>query len=255
MQTILAISQNVFRRALRSKIFTVLLVFAIGLIFLSRVFEFLTFTAEIKLIKDIGLASIAFFTALITIFLSGETITGEIEERTIYTVLSKPVSRQGLILGKFLGIVWAILATLTITGVAFFILLCLKQRTIPGMVFEALFFIFLEAAVISSIAIMFSSLSSSTTTSTVFTFFIYVLGHFNPQLRFLGEGTKEALAKWAIKIIVWILPNLEYFNVREKATQNIPIPPAFVGKATLYALIYILAMLTIAYLFLRKREF
>jgi len=255
MQTILAISQNVFRKALRSRIFTVLLFFALGLIFLSRIFEFLTFTAEIKLIKDIGLASIAFFTVLITIFLSGESITSEIEEKTIYTLLSKPVNKQDLILGKFLGIVWAILATLATTGVAFFILIYLKQHTIPGIIFESLFFTFLEAAVISSIGIMFSSLSSSTSTSTIFTFFIYILGHFNPQLRFLGEKVREASGKWTIKIIVWILPNLEYFNIREKASRNIPIPASLIGKTTLYAFIYICAMLTLAYLILKKREF
>jgi len=252
--TILTISQNAFRRALRSKIFVTLIVFAIGLILLSKLLEFLTFTAQMKLIKDVGLASISFFTVLMAIFLAGGSICGQIEQKTIYAVLSKPVSRLSFILGEFLGIVWSILVTLTITTAIFFILLYSKGYMIQEGMIVALVFIFFEAAIISSIAIMFSTFSSSSSTGTIFTFLIYLVGHLNPQLQFLGKNIEENISRWIIKIIGWILPNLEYFNVREKAVQNISISADYVGKVSLYALIYICAMLSIAYLALRKRE-
>jgi len=255
MQSILAMSQNVFRKALRSKIFVVLLLFALGLILLSRIFEFLTIASEAKLIKDTGLASIAFFTALIAIFLSGETITSEIEQKTIYTILSKSLTRWDFILGKFLGVIWAILFAWAVSSLAFFIFLYLKNCLVLRAMFEATLFVFFEAVIICSIGIMFSSISSSTSTSTMFTFFVYLVGHFNSQLRFLGERTREGSLKWTLKIIGWILPNLEYFNVREKAVQDIPLSSAYIGKAFLYAMVYVWAMLIIAYLFLRKREF
>lgn len=254
MGIILAISENVFRKGWRSKIFILFLFFAIGLILLSKLFEFLTFTAQLKIIKDMGLASISFFTALIAIFLGGESISKEIENKTIYTLLSKPVDRLSFILGNFLGIIWIILSSLLITGLALFALLYFKEDIIGITILKTLFFIFLETAVITSIAIMFSSFCSASFNSTIFTFLIYLIGHLNPQLKFLGEKTK-GVGSLLLKFVSWILPNLEYFNVREKAVQDIPLGLIYTGKAFLYSLIYICAMLIITYLFLRKREF
>ena len=254
MWIILAISQNTFRKALRSKIFATLIIFAIGLILLSKLLEFLTFTAQMKLIKDVGLASISFFTVLIAIFLAGGSICSQIEQKTIYTILSKPVSRLSFILGEFLGIIWSILMTLTITTAVFLILLYSKRYIIQQAMIVALVFIFFEAAVISSVAIVFSTFSSSSSNGIIFTFLIYLIGHLNPQLHFLGEKIEENISRWIIKIVSWILPNLEYFNVREKAVQNISISTNYVGKVSLYAFVYICAMLSIAYLILQKRE-
>jgi len=254
MGVILAISENVFRKGWRSKIFILFLFFAIGLILLSRLFEFLTFTAQLKIIKDVGLASISFFTALIAVFLGGESISKEIENKTIYTILSKPVNRLSFILGNFLGIIWVALSSLLITGFTLFILLYFKGEIMGMAALKILFFIFLETAVITSIAIMFSSFCSASFTSTIFTFLIYLIGHLNLQLKFLGEKMK-GVESILLTFVSWILPNLEYFNIREKAVQNIPVGLKYTGKAFLYSLIYICAMLIITYLFLRKREF
>ena len=254
MRIILAISENVFRKGWRSKIFILFLFFAIGLILLSKLFEFLTFTAQLKIIKDMGLASISFFTALIAIFLGGESISKEIENKTIYTILSKPVNRISFILGNFLGIIWISLSSLLITGLTLFILLYFKGDIMGIAILKTLFFILLEIAVITSIAIMFSSLCSASFNSTIFTFLTYLIGHLNPQLKFLGEKMK-GMESILIKFISWILPNLEYFNVREKVIQDVSISLEYTSKALLYSLIYICTMLIIAYLFLRKREF
>ncbi len=254
MSTILAISQNFFRGVLRNTIFISLFLFAIALILLSKLLEFLTFTAQIKLIIDVGLASICFFTALISIFLAAGSICREIEQKTIYTVLTKPVSRLSFLLGNFLGMIWVILFTLAITGLTLFTLLYFKGHIIGETAWAALFFIFLEAALITSIALMFSSLSSSSSTSTIFTFLIYLVGHFNPQLTFLGERWKEPIGRWTIKITGWILPNLEGFNIRSKAVQGLSISANRIAISLVYAAIYTCAMLILSYLILERRE-
>jgi len=94
---------------------------------LSKLLEFLTFTAQIKLIMDIGLTSISFFTASISIFLASGSICREIEQKTFYTVLTQPVSQLSFILGNFLGMIWVILVTLAITGLTLFMLLFLLE--------------------------------------------------------------------------------------------------------------------------------
>lgn len=255
MGVVRAISKNSFRRALRSRIFAVLLLFAIGLILLAKLFEFLTFAAEVKIIKDVGLASIAFFTALIGIFLGGGAISGEVEAKTTYQVFSKPVSRGKFILGNFVGLIFALLCVMAITISAFLILLFLKKTTLGIVEVEALLFIFFEAVVVSSIALMFSSLASSTTTSTIFSFFLFLVGHFNPQLRFLGEKLKSPLGEWIIKVLTWLLPNLEYFNLREEVAKGGVVSLSRIGWVGGYALIYTLSMLILAYLLLRRKEF
>jgi len=254
MKLIIAISQNSFRRAVRSKIFVVLLFFSLGLILLSKLFGFLTFTAETKLIKDIGLASITFVCALLAILLAGGAISGEIEKKTTHTLFSKPVGRISFILGSFLGVMWSILLALFITGTILFLLLSLKHCSPEASLLIALFFSLLESSVMISLALMFSSFSSSTSTSTLFCFLIYLLGHFNPQLQYLGQKIEDIPLKSLIRLASWILPNLELFNVREQVSRGILIEMRYLGQATLYCLIYSWAALLLAYLFLRRRE-
>ncbi len=254
MNLIIAISQNSFRQAIRSKIFVVLLFFSLGLILLSKLFEFLTFTAETKLIKDIGLTSIALVSALLAILLGSGAISGEIEKKTTYTLFSKPISRISFILGSFLGVTWSILLSLVVTGTTLFLLLFFKHYSVEKELLIAFFFIFLESNVIISLALMFSSFSSSTSTSTLFCFLAYLLGHFHPQLKYLGQKMEDIPLKWLFQFMSWILPNLEYFNVREQISRGLPIEIGYIGKATLYCLIYSWAAIFLGYLFLRKKE-
>ncbi|MCD6231221.1 ABC transporter permease [Candidatus Aerophobetes bacterium] len=254
MKTIVTISQNVFKKALRSKIFGVILFFTLGLLLISRLLESLTFTAQTKLVKDIGLASISFFTVLISIFIGGESICGEIERKTIYIPLSKPVSRVNFILGEFLGVIWANLLTLIISSSIFFLILFLGKHKFTLSIFEALFFIFLEAGVVASIAVMFSSFTSSSTISILLSFFVYVLGHLHSQLSFWGEEIKSIIGRGIIRIISWVLPNLEYFNIRKKVVEEIPVSSNYIGKVALYGLLYIFVMLIITCLIFNRRE-
>lgn len=254
MGIILAVSHNLFHRALKSKTFLILLLFALILILLSRLFEFLTFTAEVKIIKDVGLASIYLFVALIALCIAGESMVGEIEKKTTYILFSKPVSKGSFILGNFLGMVWVIGLSILVSGSALFLVIYLKQGTVEGILWAALGFSFLEALVVASIALMFSSFSSSTSTSILFSFLFYLAGHLNPQLCQIGKLSQSKIIQWITKIIGWVLPNLEYFNIRGKIAQGGPLPKEYVGETILYAFIYIGAMLTLACLFLRRRE-
>ncbi len=254
MRIILAISYNLFCKALKSKIFLIFLFFALILIFLSRLFEFLTFTAEVKIIKDVGLASISLFSALIALCIAGESVVGEIEKKTTYILFSKPVGKGFFILGNFLGMVWILSLSILIGGLALFLVIYLKQRTVEAAFFAILGFSFLEVLVVASIALMFSSFSSSTSTSILFSFLFYLAGHLNPQLCQIGNLSQSKVTQWVTKIIGWILPNLEYFNIRGKIAQGNSLSGVYAGEIILYAFTYIGAVLTLAYLFLKRRE-
>lgn len=254
MGVILALSQKSFLKAITSKIFIIFLLFGIGLIFISILFEFLTFTAQLKIIKDVGLASISVFTALIAIFLAGESIVGEIEKKTIYILFSKPINKVNFILGNFLGIIWTTGLAIATTGGIFLIMIYLKQRYVEPGLLLALGFTGLEAIIIISIGIMFSSFSSSTSTSILLCLFVYILGHFNPQFNLLRRLIPATLLKEFVRLICFILPNLEYFNIRGEVTKGDPVRLAYTGKVILYALCYSAIMLICSYFILRKKE-
>lgn len=254
MQVALTVAGKSFRRAITSKIFVIFLLFAFGLIFLSMLFEILTFAAKLKIIKDVGLTSISIFTAFIAIFLSGEALVGEMERKTIYILLSKPVSRSSLVVGSFLGIVWTTLVALATTGGAFILLILLKQGFIEGGLLIVLGFIGLETLVISSIGVMFSSFTSSSITAMLLCLFTYIMGHLLPHLKLLVQILPGKLVKELITVLSWILPNLEYFNVREKVVGEESINFFYIGKACLYSLCYTGIMLILCYFVVRRKE-
>ncbi|MCD6256750.1 ABC transporter permease subunit [Candidatus Aerophobetes bacterium] len=254
MRVALVLSQKSFRRAIRGKIFIVFLLFAIIMIFASLLFESLTFTAKLKIIKDVGLTGISIFSGLICIFLSGEAIVGEVERKNVYILFSKPVSKASFIIGSFLGIVWTTLLALLISGIAFLMLVYLKQGYIEPQLLLTIGFSGMEIIVITSIGVMFSSFSSSATVATLLCFSVYILGHLNPQLALLARSIHNKSIKELISITRFVLPNLDYFNLREKIARGYHIDPFTTGKIIIYTFIYSGIMLTLAYLFFRKRE-
>lgn len=254
MWTAFVLSQGSFRKAIRSKIFFVFLLFAIITVFLSLLFESLTFTAKLKMIKDVGLTGISIFSGLIAIFLSGEAIVGEVERKNIYILFSKPVSKLSFIVGSFLGIVWTTLFAILISGAAFVTLVYLKQGYIEPQLLLAIGFTGLEITLIISIGVMFSSFSSSVTVATLLCLSIYILGHLNPQLAFLTRAIQGKIMKEFISVIRFILPNLEYFNLREKLTRGYQLDLIYTAKIVIYTLLYSTAMLILSYLLFRRRE-
>ena len=254
MKLVLSISRTAFRRAIRSRVYIALVLFCLGLIGLSRLMESLTFTAEARIITDVGLAGIGVVSALLAILLSVDAISGEIERKTAAVLFSKPVSRGQFIAGSFLGVLWSIVLTVVVTGVAFVLALLLQGSPIPDSLVLGLGFIFLESAVLVGVALLISSFSSSTATSIFLCVLIYVLGHLHPQLGYVAGRLPDLFARRLLRISTLILPNLEYFNIRHHITTGHPIDSGYAVGATLYGAVYVTITLFLAYLILRRRE-
>jgi len=255
MKKIIILAQKSFCKSFRSRVFFVFFLFAIMLIFLSILLSLLTFTEEIKIIKDVGLAVISIFSSLIAIFLSAEAVVGEIEKKTIYILLSKPTDKKSFLFGSFLGIIWTVGIAILINGGALIFLIYLKQSSVDPGILLALLFMELEVLVITSIGIMFSSLSSSALTSTFLCLFLYLLGHLNPQLIALKKVVQSQITKGFLTLVSVVIPNLELFNIREMVVEGKLINLIYTGKIAFYSLIYSGICLIIAYLLFEKREF
>ena len=173
---VIAIAKNTFKEALRGKMFNIMLIFALVTIGSTKMFSLFTPREEMKMIKDMGFFFIVFFGLLIAIFLGAKMITEELEKKTIYTVLSKPIHRYELILGKLVGTMFALFINLCFMSIVFLGVIYLKERVLNFKIFKAMFLIFVSLSLLSSIAIMFSTFAT-TTISVTLTMFLYIVGN------------------------------------------------------------------------------
>lgn len=248
-----AIAVNTFKEAVRNKIFYLLIFFGIFFSLSSKLISMLTIGDTLKILKDVGLASINFFSVLIAIFTGINLVYKEIEKKTVYFILSKPVERRDFILGKFLGLALTILVALTIMITVFSIFIYIFSGTFDPSIFLYFTFLFLELLIIISISILFSSFSTPIL-SSIFTIIFYLIGHviwtFN-EFKYKLIGPME---KYIGYFIYYLFPNLEKFNIRESLVLNETISIKIVLSTITYGLFYVTAILLLSIHIFNKRE-
>jgi len=249
---IIAIAKNTFKEALRGKMFNTMLIFALVTIGSTKMFSFFTPREEMKMIKDMGFFFIVFFGLLIAIFLGAKIITEELEKKTIYTVLSKPVHRHELILGKLVGTMFALFVNLCFMSIVFLGVLYLKERVLDFEIFKAIFLIFISLSLISSIAIMFSTFAT-TTISVTLTMFFYIVGNIFEYLKHLASKG-GAILKFILDGAYYLFPNFTNFNINRDVIHGTAVSGMYMFKVTAYGLNYITIFTLLAILFFRKRE-
>jgi ABC-type transport system involved in multi-copper enzyme maturation permease subunit len=249
-----AIAINTFKEAARNKIFYLLIVFGIVFAFASKLASLLTLGDQTGVMKNVGLASINFFCVLIAIFTGINLVYKEIDKKTIFNILSKPISRTNFIIGKFFGLALTILVALVSMAAVFFLFIFFTTGTFDWRMLVYFAFLYLELLIIISISLVFSSFSTPIL-SSIFTVILYLIGHvlwtFNEFKYKLVEPATRVLAY----LLYYLLPNFEKFNIREQIVMNMKIETKLVFYSFTYAILYILAMLSLAILIFRKREF
>ena len=247
------IAQNTFHEALRKKTMYMLLVFALLIIGASRFFSFLTAEEEMKMIKDVSFYGIEFCGALIAIFGALGAVSGEIDRRTIYTLLSKPITRTNFIVGKFMGQVLILLVNYLIIC-AFFIGLLLIKKSVPNVdVFKTLLLIFVELMLISSITLAIATFASDAF-NIIFSFFLYITGHLISYGRQMLDRLENVVLKGLGDMLYTLVPNYENFNIRDKVVVGVSVSWSYVVKTLGYGVIYIVIAMLIAVYFFQKRE-
>ncbi len=249
----LAIARNTFREAIRDRIFYLLLAFAIIMIASSRILSLLTVGSEEKIVKDIGLASISLFGVATAIFVGVGLVFKEIEKRTVYTLVSKPIRRSQFILGKYLGLVMVLAVNVAIMTAFFYLLLIVKGWMDPAIT-RAVVLIFVELALVTAIAILFSSFSSPILAS-LFTVTFYVIGHLSWGLLLLADKIQGGFGRAVCHVLYAVLPNLEALNVKGLVVHGIPVPMSQVAYASVYGVSYTMLVLLLAVLVFRRRDF
>lgn len=251
---IYAIALNTFREAVRSKVLYAILFFAVMLIVLSLAFGELSLYEQERVNKDLGIVVITVFGGLIAIYTGISLLYKEIDKKTIYTIISKPIQRWQFLLGKYLGILLTLAVELTIMSVIFVAQLAIKDIELTTTLFQALALIYVEISVVAAIAMLFTTFSTPFL-SGLLTASLFLLGNAHGAIRNFAEIHKSDTIRGVLKIAEVFLPDLTLFNLTQEVTYNIEVPWSYVAYATSHGLLYAGALLVISSVVFGRRDF
>src|SRR5262245_32229654 len=247
-----AIALNTFREAIRQRVLYLFLVFALGMISFAQILSLLTVGSEEKIIKDFGLASIDVFGVLTSVFIGIGLVSREIERRTVYTLLAKPVPRFEFILGKYAGLALTLVVNTTVMSAWFFLVLWVKGMFDPRLGIAVLLLLF-ECLLITALAVLFSCLSTPILAS-VLTLALYVIGHLLWSLDLLSARLATEPGRWLCKVLYYLLPNLGNFDIKGEVVHGLSIAPGRVLWAAVYLALYGSAILWTACVVFERKE-
>jgi ABC-type transport system involved in multi-copper enzyme maturation permease subunit len=251
---ITAIAGITFKEAKRDRILYLLFFFAAVCIAASRVLAILTVGDRVKIIKDVGLASISIFGVLMAVLIGTSLVYKEIDKKTIFTLLSKPLHRAQFILGKFLGLVLTLFIMTVFMAVIFLVLVYLHTFKVEWTMLVAIGYIFLELVLITAVAILFSTFSTPIL-SSIFSLSFYLIGHLSWGLELLIKKMQPGFGKGLARFLYVFLPDLENFNFRTEVVHGLAIPSSIFLYSFLYGVCYAAFILGLAILVFRRRDF
>jgi len=253
VNAIFAIAINTFREAIRDRILYLLLVFALLLIFSSRIVGVLTVGDENKIVKDFGLSSIDAFGVMTAIFVGVGLVFKEIERRTIYTIVTRPIHRSQFIFGKYAGLVLTLAVNTSIMTAGYFGLLLARGAADPRLLI-AVGLAFIQFMLVTAIAIFFSSFSTPIL-SGIFTLSLYVLGQLSWSFLLLRDRIGGGLAGALCEVLYHVVPNLWRLNVKSEVVNGLPLPGGLGAWSALYGLGWCAFILFGAALVFGRRDF
>ena len=216
-----------------------------------------------KMIKDICVSAISVFGILITIFISASVVPAEMENKVIYTVLSKPIRRYQYLLGKFIGVQMIVIINLVLMSALFFVALYIRQDVLPTLLLWSTLLTYFQFLIVSSFTFAISCTSTSSVLPTIAGLFIYITGNMTEYLKDVKERASDTgsavndLIGQLANGLYYVLPNLRAFDLRTQILYLQPNdPPVDVQIPNLIALglVYALVGYALALLFFHRRE-
>jgi ABC-type transport system involved in multi-copper enzyme maturation permease subunit len=252
---ILHIASNTFREAVRDRVLYNLIAFAVLISGAAILVGEISIEIERLVVVNLGLTAVSLFGVVIAIFIGIGLVSKEIEKRTLYTVLSRPVRRWEFIVGKFLGLAGTLVVNTLFMAIGVFAALFYvahKLSAPDAFIVVALYFIILEFLIICSLSLLFSSFSTPLL-SAVFAFSLFVIGSFADDLRGFARVT-HGITKWFATGAAYLLPNFSALNVISAVAHQKHIGVQLILQNTLYALVYAAMALSGAVLIFERRN-
>jgi len=246
------IALNTVRELVRSKLLYNLLFFAVLLIGSSMLVAQLTIGQWDRVILDMGLAAIELSGTLIAVLIGVGLVAGEIERRTLFPTLAKPVPRAAFLLGRYLGLLAMLAANVLVMMAALALVLRAADYSVTATVAAAALLIFLELCLIAAAAMFFGSFTTPVL-ATAFSISL-LIGHLLGDLKTFRQRSHAAAAQAVTGAFYHLLPDLELLNLKSQASNNLPVPHGFVANSALYAAVYTAALLLLAFAIFARRD-
>lgn len=254
MQSVMAVAKNTFRETIRDKILYNLVFFALLLMGSSVLLGTLTIGEHARIVNDLGLAAINLVAVIIAIFLGVGLVSREIERRTIYTILARPITRIQFVLGRYIGLVGIVTVNVVIMLAMFLATIWLSGFPIHAALFQAVQLVLVESLVVMAIALLFSTFSSATLSASM-TIGLYIVGHLTSDLKVIAEKSASQVAKAVMTGLYYMCPNLEVLNIKGQAASGMSLAIKTQVLATGYGVLYAGLLLLAACLIFQRREF
>ena len=267
MTTIAHIALNVYRESVRDRVLYNLVFFALLIIGASYLIGQLTAGQDVKIIKDLGLSAIALFGLFIAVFIGIGLVSKEVERKSIYALIAKPVRREALVLGKYAGLVLTLAVNVAVMVAVWYLVLGYmswseseafkKGWEAPAadpFLLQAVLLIFVELMLVTAIALFFSTFAGPLVSAGM-TFGLYIVGHFSADLNNLGVILKSQGAAYLGKVLYYALPNLAAFDIKADVVHGHPASLAYVSMSAAYGLAYIAALLLGGMFIFSRRDF
>ena len=250
----LLVARNTFREATRDRVLAGIVVTGLVLLAMTQVVGVLALGEARRLTVDLGLSAISLLGLFVVLLVGTNLVAKEIERRTIYNLLSRPIARHEYLIGKWAGLSAALWVVCAVLGVALGLLLAVRGgHGHAGSIAEAVYLAALELTVITSIAVLCSSLSTPVL-SALYTLGFYLVGEWSYDLRAFADKA-QGMAGGILGVVANVVPNLPLFNMRTLASSAQVTSAGHLVIATLYALVYCGCALALATAAFESRDF
>ena len=267
MKTLGWIALNGFRESVRDKVMYSLVAFAVLLIVISYILGQLTAGQDLKIMKDLGLSSIAVFGLFMAVFIGIDLVSKEVERKSVYALLAKPIRRADILLGKYLGLVLTLVVNVGVMTIALYVVLAYvgwgenafarQAREAPALdpaMLKAVGLILVQLMIVTATALFFSTFSTPML-SAALTFGVYVAGYFSADLKNFDQVVNTPAAVALARGLYYVLPNLSPFDVTAQVVHGLPVGWRYMGVTVAYGFTYIAILLVISTTVFSRRDF
>jgi ABC-type transport system involved in multi-copper enzyme maturation permease subunit len=247
-----AVAANTFRETVRERVLYNLVFFAIAMMLSGFLLSQLSIRQDERILKNVGLAAMEIFGTAIAIFIGVGLVSKEIERRSLYPLLAKPLTRTELFLGKFAGLSFTLVVNVSVMALGLFTTLVATGWPADLHLLRAIYPIVLSLLLVVAIAQLFSALTSSTLAS-VCTFSVVVAGRYSSVIRDV-RAVAPGVPRWLAETIYFALPNFGNFDFKYRVVYGEAVPASLLAWVTAYAAAYVAILLAVGAVAFKSRD-
>jgi ABC-type transport system involved in multi-copper enzyme maturation permease subunit len=249
-----AVAANTFRETVRERVLYNLVFFAVVMTLAGILLRPLSIRQDEKILKDIGLASMDIFGVLIAVFIGTGLVSKEIERRSLYPLLAKPLSRGEFYLGKFAGLSFTLLVNLSVMLLGLLLTLGITGRGLDPSLLTAAYPIYLGLLLVVAFAMLFSSTTTSPALASVLTVVLVVVGRYADVIRGMRD-VLPGVPQQLVRVMFALVPNFQNFDFKNQVAYGEAVRADVLGWVTAYAAVWILTVLGLGLASFRSRDF